>query len=86
MATETIGSQVKIAMKLRGIANPSQLGKLSGVDRRTIGYLLSDRVKMRRTGLDRIADALRCKWDEEWTPDGKQVLILRVRKPRMRGN
>ena len=86
MEIDTIGEQIQIAMKLRGVKRASHLSKLSGVCRGSIAKQIDGRLKMRRETLDEIAEALRCRWHKTWTRDGQEVLTLKVRKPKSRGN
>jgi transcriptional regulator with XRE-family HTH domain len=82
----SIESQIRTAMEFRRIETPAQLADASGVSVTSIRKQLKGLRHMKKTTLNKIALALGCEWHEEWSPAGEWVMILKVKKPSMRGN
>ena len=86
MATETIGEQITIAMRLRGLNSTRQLQELSGVEYRVIDRAINGITFPRESTLEAIARGLRCEWRKSYNPGGEPVWTLHVRRPGIRGN
>lgn len=81
-----VGRQIRLGMDLRRVSTVAHLHQLSGVAETTILRQLRSVNPIRRSTLNKIAAALNCQWHEQWQPDGSMLLVLKVKRPAMRGN